>query len=159
MNKLNVEDIVIFTRNAWRKQFPHHTTAPKTLLYNPPAFLASGICHIAHEYVRLNLDHDPDNQIFTVIESENTSEVIFNNVATSDLDALPNFECIVFISPNNLAILPKLLNKLTPNGLVITIDKCLIVPNDWISLYIEKGTIQHSRAEANITTIEAFIKP
>src|SRR5690242_5734531 len=120
----NLSDIIInFTRNVWRTRFPKHKKAPTTLCYDPKSSITGthyGLAHIAHDYLTFDMNHDPDEQIYTIDPYDRTTYPAGpHDLTTEDIPNLPLLECILFISFDNITNVQQVLEKLISNGIVI----------------------------------------
>lgn len=174
MNNDSITTIINFTRNVWRKYFPQHSKAPKTLCYDPLSLITGthyGLCHLAHDWIYMtnwNDVYNPDDQILSLDPYDKiTHSADHNDLTISDIPKLQELECILFISYDNLENTEQVLTTLVSKGVVIVINECIKLPREFVELVIETKpnfgmTIskadENTQERADVQSINAFMK-
>jgi hypothetical protein len=152
-------EIISFTNYIWEKCFSRHVKAPITLYYDPMSTQLgiirgsiSGLCSIAHNSIYMNhsqyfpYDNDiynPDSHIYAIdpdyIKRYGYSEQVF---ATLEIEKLPILECIIIVSCDIIENVNQLLQKATLNTIIITVNECIKLSDEWMELNIDEEDLK-----------------
>jgi hypothetical protein len=124
----HAETIVNFTRKMWNYVFYDNKVPPLTLVYDPESSFRgalAGFFHIAHDYLPYCMHHDinPDDYIYFI----NPVEPSFEENRIDSIGAVPTIECLVICSFKNADEITDLIEKITPDGLVIVLNEIITI--------------------------------
>jgi len=85
-------------------------------------------------------EHNPDDQIFSIDPNNKFyAHIGPQDLTTADIPNLPQLECVLFLSCDNVANIELVLETLISTGIAIVANDCIEPQNEWIPLEFEIG--------------------